>query len=145
MKTFLMAALLLAAGAAFAQDETPRQRIDAFLAAGSEAGSLFAQAGKEGVDYRKLLAGARGKDGPSLAGIFAFTGKGALRDEAAEVNGEILLQLMRLWGDQSYGHVLAGETARTQDAVRKSIGFVWAEEEPPAKKYPVTFGAGVKR
>jgi len=146
MKSLLLFLLAIGVACARAQEETPKQRLDSFLASGSEASGLFAQATKDGVDYRKLLAGARNKEGPALSGLFQYTGSGKWKgEEVAEINGEILYQLLRLWGDQSYAFVLKDETPAVRAAVLESIKFVWPEDEPPAKKFPATFGLAVKK
>lgn len=145
MKIALLFLLAFSAPLVRAQEETPKQRLASFLAAGSEADALFAQASKDGVDYRKLLVGARNKEGPALSGIFQYAGSGKIKSEGAEVNGEILYQLLRLWGDQSYAFVLRGEPPRAQAAVLESIRFVWPEDESPAARYPQTFGLTSKK
>ena len=108
-----------------ARERSPDRQLQGYLATPSESGNVFAQGTLDGVDYRKLLRGAIGRDAASLAGIFRYTAKGQLMGEGAEANGDILQQLLRVCGDRAYASVLAAEPPKVRKAVIDALDYSW--------------------
>jgi hypothetical protein len=132
--------ILLAAGVcAFAEEGAPERELRSYLASKSERGSVFAQGTLDGIDYRKLLRGAVAKKSASLAGIFRYTANGKLMGEGAESNCDILRQLLRLWGDAAYAHVLASEAPKVRAAVIGALDYGWHHPGWKPTQYPLTY------
>jgi len=76
----------------------PESMLAEILSEPAEVGSVFAQAKLDGVNYRKLLAGATRLNRKDLAAIFLYSGTNKLQGEGAETNIAGLRELLRLWG-----------------------------------------------
>ena len=132
---------LVSAGisSAFAAERPPEQQLRVYLASRTERGNVFAQGALDHVDYRKLLHAAVAKDSLSLAGIFQYTAKGTLWGEGAESNGDILRQLLRLWGDAAYARVLAAEPPKVRAAVISALDSTWPYPGWQPKEFSTTY------
>lgn len=98
------------------------------------AGSLYAQARADGVDYRPMLKQAIRLDRKALASLFKMRFMG----EGAEMHGSILLDLLTLWGDAAFAEALRSQSKEIRALVIGSMDHSWAT--PEWSSFPLTLG-----
>jgi hypothetical protein len=131
MKTLLVALLLTVVSCSLASSEPTPSQIDAKRSLEENAkmeeyaGSIYAQAKIDGIDYRPILRSAIDLDQKSLISLFAMKFMG----EGGETHCEILKDLMRLWGDEQFSKVVATQPADIRDLVVSNIDYAWADQE----------------
>ena len=145
MKTvlaFISAFSLMLSGMCDAADRKGLEKsLRIHLSAKEYGGSLLHQAKLDGVNYRKHLRGAIAEDDDSLSALFRYTHNGHLMGEGAEEHAEILLKLLRFWGDREFSRVLARESQKVRKFVVSYMDSSWPEGWK-ATQYPKTYRLG---
>ncbi len=104
------------------------------------------QAKRVGVDYQVILDGCTRQDGRSMHILFWLATYGNLDAGGSGGYSGNLGELLRYQGDGFFGHTLAKETPRVQEAVHNMLGYDYGMSEGPVKMewlkkwYPITFG-----
>jgi hypothetical protein len=137
MKRTLLLFALFAVSCATPENDPGRQ-LRYYLNMPAEPGDFFTQGTLDGVNYRRLLRGAMAKDSQSLRGLFRYTATGQLWGEGGESNDDVLLQLLKLWGDAPYARVVAGESPNVRTSVVAALDNTW-DRSWLAMKFPVTY------
>jgi len=134
----LLIALLTAVSCSLASSEPTPSQIEAKRSLEENAkmeeyrGSIYAQAKADGIDYRPILRSAIGLDQKALISLFAMKFMG----EGGETHCANLKDLMKLWGDEQFSKVVAGQPAEIRDLVVSNIDYAWAD--PEWNLYPKT-------
>jgi len=91
-----------------------------------------------GFDYRKNREKATNKDISALRALFRFTVSKAFVGAGADQHCDVLQDLLRLWGDRAYAHVLANESPKIRGAVISALDYC-NDPDWKARKFPATY------
>jgi hypothetical protein len=102
-----------------------------------EKGDVIYQARLDGFDYRTSLTSAINKDAKSLASLLDYTADGQLMGVGADEHCEVLLNLLKHWGDSQFATVLQRRSLRVQDHVKGALEYENPQWRPD--QFPKTY------
>jgi hypothetical protein len=106
---------------------------------------IIEAAAKSGVNYRTVVDGCLRRDRNSLHTLFSLTINPNVDGAAAEGHAEVLGNLLRRLGDETFGETLLDEPQSTRRAVQIQLFFDFGADETRLSKddlarwYPLTF------
>ena len=130
-----MAVLLLGCSNLSPSQLQAKRKLEKHAAEKAYPGGIYRQARLDGIDYRPVLKRAIDMDEAALIELFGMSFIG----EGGETHCENLWLLLRLWGDEHFGGVLAKQPKNISGRVVEMITHAWGH--PDWNLYPKTYNA----
>lgn len=125
--------------------DMPRARLNYLLQHMGMPGDAAYEAKLDGFDYRRHLRKAiDGKQG-AFAALFDYSSEGRLTAVGARQHGEILYNLLRLWGDDYFADILRTRRPNVRQRVVQWIDSQFPSPGWPPDKFPKTYELGPHR
>jgi hypothetical protein len=99
-----------------------------------DKGDVIYQAKLDGFDYRTHLTCAINKDEESLALLLDYTANGQLMGVGADEHCEVLLNLLKHWGDSEFATILANRSLNVRNHVKEALKYEnphWSQDQFP--------------
>src|ERR1700730_8518529 len=129
MGTPFLAIILISVAPIFGGvNETPLVKLNHAVQRMGNRGDVAYQANLDGFDYRRYLRKAIRGDQSAFAALFDYTSDGRLVGVGAEQHGEILYNLLLVWGDDFFAGLLRARRPAVQHRV---VSWIDSRFPPP--------------